>query len=561
MTFQYEKDIFFGGRLFADVLVFSEQKLSKSGEEALNSVFTNEEIGAAALRVTPNECAYYCDPVSLETSFAYNAAFAVKASSLAAVGGADKRMGVYAASELIARLKAKGLKTVYCPRADVRLGASLAPPYADRLFDGALFRNKCGTREDMRAALIMKLKAFRHPEAYGIGRGEWLKRELAAVFSGLSLSFGKLGKDRLLKGSVEFESASEAGLVRGEYETEEIEETPLVSVITRTRNRPETLRKTLESLRHQTYGNFEVVVVEDGEPLSEEMIKSDFSDLNITYKATVKNIGRAAAANLGFSLAKGEFLNLLDDDDYFLPEHIEVGVKKALADGADVVFLKGIALEINKKSDVPYEIEVVNKNRLDFPRIDPFTMVRRCVTTQNGVMFRRSLCERVGGMRNELGAHEDWNLFLRLMAHGRYSTAPYASCCYIVPADKETEKKRLEGYAKFDTELLRDEKLVFSIERNELVGYRESVIHDYMYLLSLGLASGKAAEEEKKRREFYEDKKLLTFMEIEERDFPISLTGDELRQLYFSEIDLIYESEKEGRLSSYIENRYSELLK
>lgn len=548
MTFQYENSIFFNGRLYADAVIFAENKLSAKGEKALEEAFSNSAVAAAALRAVPYECAYYCDPVTLETDFAYNFAFAIKTEALTAVGGADKRFGVYAATELIARLKAKGLRTVYCPRADVRVNATLTPPYADRLFDGAILRKRLGTKNDKKDAVIMKLKALKHPEAYGVSRVEWLKKELSSIFCAPNISCGASEKLR-------FESESEVGLTRGEYKAQEVKETPLVSVITRTRNRPETLRKTLESLRHQTYDNFEVVVVEDGEPLCKKMIESDFSDLKITYKATVKNIGRSAAANLGFKLAKGEYLNLLDDDDYLLPEHIELGVKKAISENADVVFLKGIALEVNKLSEEPYEIEVVNKNRLDFPRIEPFTMVRRCVTTQNGVLFSRALCESIGGMREELGAHEDWNLFLRLMAKGRCASVDYATCCYIVPADKEAEKKRLEKYSKFDGELLKDEKLVFSITNTEIRGFCDSVTDDYLYLSSLGLAEESLKKEADKRRELYGKNKLLSFEELNEKQSFIQLTGEELRQLYYSEIDKLTKSEAEGRLPEYLSER------
>ena len=68
----------------------------------------------------------------------------------------------------------------------------------------------------------------------------------------------------------------------------------------RTCGRPAVLRETLISLRHQTYPNMEVVVVEDGEEISGKMIRGrEFGDMNIRYFATGEKVGRSRAGNLG----------------------------------------------------------------------------------------------------------------------------------------------------------------------------------------------------------------------------------------------------------------------
>lgn len=54
------------------------------------------------------------------------------------------------------------------------------------------------------------------------------------------------------------------------YVNERPSELPLVSVIVRTCGRPDILRETLLSLRNQTYKNIEIVVVEDGAPISKK---------------------------------------------------------------------------------------------------------------------------------------------------------------------------------------------------------------------------------------------------------------------------------------------------
>ena len=86
---------------------------------------------------------------------------------------------------------------------------------------------------------------------------------------------------------------------------------PLVSVLIRTCQRPDVLKHALNSVKSQTYKNIQVVVVEDGENRSEDILKKEYSDLNYIYRATGHKVGRAEAGNLALKLANGEYLNLM----------------------------------------------------------------------------------------------------------------------------------------------------------------------------------------------------------------------------------------------------------
>ena len=60
------------------------------------------------------------------------------------------------------------------------------------------------------------------------------------------------------------------------------------------------------------------------------MIKTEFSDLNIIYKATGEKQGRCKVGNLGMELAHGKYLNFLDDDDLLFADHVETLVQALL---------------------------------------------------------------------------------------------------------------------------------------------------------------------------------------------------------------------------------------
>jgi glycosyltransferase involved in cell wall biosynthesis len=95
---------------------------------------------------------------------------------------------------------------------------------------------------------------------------------------------------------------------------------PFVSVVIPTFRRSEYLSKAIDSVLAQTFGNFELIVVEDGSDAASQTIA--------TYGDRVKylwqpNRGVSAARNFGAAHAKGNWLAFLDDDDIWMPEKLE----------------------------------------------------------------------------------------------------------------------------------------------------------------------------------------------------------------------------------------------
>jgi len=107
----------------------------------------------------------------------------------------------------------------------------------------------------------------------------------------------------------------------------------LVSVIITTYNTKGKLTRAINSVLDQTYKNVEVIIVDDNNPNSEgrsntENIINKFSDFkNVIYIKHDKNKNGAAARNSGISKAKGKYICFLDDDDFYLPNRIELSVK------------------------------------------------------------------------------------------------------------------------------------------------------------------------------------------------------------------------------------------
>nr|WP_321228516.1 glycosyltransferase family A protein [uncultured Psychroserpens sp.] len=107
--------------------------------------------------------------------------------------------------------------------------------------------------------------------------------------------------------------------------------TPLVSIIIPTYNRAYLIGETLESIKLQTYKNWECIVVDDGstdntEGLLQEYIKKD-TRFQYYLRPESKPKGANACRNFGFEKSKGEYINWFDSDDIMLPSKLEQQVK------------------------------------------------------------------------------------------------------------------------------------------------------------------------------------------------------------------------------------------
>jgi glycosyltransferase involved in cell wall biosynthesis len=101
---------------------------------------------------------------------------------------------------------------------------------------------------------------------------------------------------------------------------------PRVSVVIPTYNAEKYIAKTIQSVLHQTYQDFEILVVNDGSTDRSAEICWQFNDQRIRI-INQSNRGLPGARNSGIRAAKGEFIALLDADDLWVPEKLEQHVK------------------------------------------------------------------------------------------------------------------------------------------------------------------------------------------------------------------------------------------
>lgn len=219
-------------------------------------------------------------------------------------------------------------------------------------------------------------------------------------------------------------------------------EQPLVSILVRTCQRPDVLRRALDSIWEQTYSNIEVVIVEDGKNASEDYLRQQYQGKNYKYQATVEKIGRSATGNRAMAMATGEYLNFLDDDDMLFPGHVETLVSRLIEEPNLVAYSVAEERQLKADSDnlTAYKIKrkTIRFNQ-PFNRLLLYTFNYFPIQT---VMFSRKLYEQYGGLDERLDSLEDWDLWVRYATHTDFIYVNEVTSCYHIPYRTKNKKSR-----------------------------------------------------------------------------------------------------------------------
>ena len=182
---------------------------------------------------------------------------------------------------------------------------------------------------------------------------------------------------------------------------------PTVSVIIPVYNSFLYIEKSLKSAINQTYKDLEIIVIDDG---SNAETKTKLQELkgSIDVLLSQENKGPSAARNYGIEKAKGDFILILDSDDYFKPTFLE----KAISILKECPEVKFVSCFLDRfEGDKIGPIVKMNGGPLH-------NYLFRNASIGNG-LFRRVDIDRAGGydesMRN---GYVDWELMIRVLKEG-----------------------------------------------------------------------------------------------------------------------------------------------
>lgn len=188
------------------------------------------------------------------------------------------------------------------------------------------------------------------------------------------------------------------------------------SVVIPVFNGAEKISAALDSLKAQTFKDFEVIVVDDHsddfDVLVEKVRESGLENIKLIRQPHRTNGG--AARNVGIETATGCYICFLDADDYWFPEKLEVAVRRISMDGGE-----NLCLYHRLRCEYP-------DGKMFFypPRgIKPGESVAQYLFVRSGLMQTSTLICSAALLKScrfpaELERHQDWDFVLNLEQAG-----------------------------------------------------------------------------------------------------------------------------------------------
>lgn len=182
-----------------------------------------------------------------------------------------------------------------------------------------------------------------------------------------------------------------------------------MSVIIATHNRAGTLVEAVESVLAQSFGDFEVIVADDGSS-DDTAARIGEIDGPIRYFRLPRSGVIARVRNHGLRHARGELIAFLDDDDAWEPQKLAGQVAVLDADPAVGLVYTGFSV-------------LGDDGSVHIPKLAPWQsapgpllgrLLHGCFIHPSTVLVRRTLAERVGGFDERRSPCEDYDFLLRL---------------------------------------------------------------------------------------------------------------------------------------------------
>ncbi len=182
---------------------------------------------------------------------------------------------------------------------------------------------------------------------------------------------------------------------------------PFFSVIIPTYNRKSLLTKAVDSVREQTYPDWELIIIDDGSNDGTGQLIANYNDSRIRYTHQ-SNQGVSKARNEGLKQAQGKYICFLDSDDWWNKDKLSIGYQYINQNPRYKIF---------HTQEIWYRggklLRQKNKHRKPHGSIFPACLPLCCVSIST-VLIHRSVFTRIGTFDEALPACEDYDFWLRV---------------------------------------------------------------------------------------------------------------------------------------------------
>ena len=240
----------------------------------------------------------------------------------------------------------------------------------------------------------------------------------------------------------------------------------LVSAIITTHKRePEIVERALKSILAQTYKNMEVIIIDDSpaEYSLRDKVKSmteKYLEQNVRYIQHPTCQGACAARNTGLSIAEGEFIAYLDDDDEWLPNKIEKQLEAFTNENIALVYC---GWEVYNT-----EIHSITKQDNKFYSGKIFDQLMHLGNFVGGTSFpliRKSALETIGGFDSLMQSAQDYDVWIRLAKIYEIACVEDALVRYYVHGGEQITKNCQRKIAGMERLMQKNEEYLIKNKR------------------------------------------------------------------------------------------------
>jgi len=190
--------------------------------------------------------------------------------------------------------------------------------------------------------------------------------------------------------------------------------TPTVTVVIPAYNSAHYISQALDSVKAQTFTDYEVVLVNDGSQDREELERIIAAHPLPVIYISQENKGVSAARNAAIRVARGEFYAQLDADDQWTPDYLEVQLG-ILRDNPDVALVYPNATIVGDGATVGLEFMKLSPSEGE---VNFESLVRQQCVVMTCVTARMSVIRDAGMFDESIRSCEDFDLWLRIVQNG-----------------------------------------------------------------------------------------------------------------------------------------------
>ncbi|MFA6582786.1 MAG: glycosyltransferase [Elusimicrobiaceae bacterium] len=187
---------------------------------------------------------------------------------------------------------------------------------------------------------------------------------------------------------------------------------PAVSVIIPAYRSSAFITKTLDTVKHQTYRSFELIIVDDGSPDDTASACAAYMRANNLAGMVIRQPNKriAGARNTAIAHAKGAYIALLDHDDFWLPKKLERVMAAFDKNPAAGLVTHDVNIVENGKVIKHYRCGAKTKN------ITEHLLFKENILTPSSTVFRKEPAVKIGGFREtaEFNSVEDYDFWIRI---------------------------------------------------------------------------------------------------------------------------------------------------